>query len=140
MFGSVSEACGLANTIIIDAIIGDVRLIGERRPSTEHEWILTDRLHRLCKINGHKSTRHLRVSLVFSVMLFSPEVPQILRQQLTASYTTTVVIQVIVDKVGVSSIDARNLFVLILRAITFVVFVKHIVVINERVCGIREKF
>ncbi len=54
VIGPIGEACGLTNTVVVDTIIGDVRLIRERRPRTEHEGILAHRLHRFGEINRHE--------------------------------------------------------------------------------------
>src|SRR6202140_4549804 len=46
---AVAEASGLADAVVVDAIVGDVRLVGKRGPCAEHEGILADGLHRLCQ-------------------------------------------------------------------------------------------
>src|ERR1700682_524188 len=45
--GAVGEAGGFSDAVIVDAIVGDVRLVGERGPGAEHEGVLAHGLHRL---------------------------------------------------------------------------------------------
>src|SRR5271170_5120640 len=39
MAGAVSEAGGLADAVVVDAVVGDVRLVGERGPGAVHEGV-----------------------------------------------------------------------------------------------------
>lgn len=48
---AIGEACGLADTVVVDTIVGDVRLVGERGPSAEHEGVLVHSLHRLGEVD-----------------------------------------------------------------------------------------
>ena len=77
MLRSIGKAGGLTNSIIVDPIIINVGLIRKRRPSAKHKWILLDCFHRLCKINGHKPTRHLLISLLRRVVLLSTKIPEV---------------------------------------------------------------
>ena len=133
------EARGLADPVVVDPIVGDVGLVGERRPSAEHERILTHGLHGLRQVDGHESARHLGVGLGLGVVLGAPEVAQVLGQQLTAAHATAVVVQVVVDEVGVAAVDARVLVVLILGPVARVVLVEHIVVVDQGVGRAREE-
>ena len=45
MVGTIGKSCGLTNTIVIDTIVGDVRLFGEGWPGTEHKGVLTNSFH-----------------------------------------------------------------------------------------------
>src|SRR6202035_6130247 len=38
--GAVGEAGGLADAVVLDAVVGDVWLVGERGPGAEHEGVL----------------------------------------------------------------------------------------------------
>jgi hypothetical protein len=58
MIGAVGKAGRLADAVVVDPIIGDVRLLGEGGPSAEHEGELLDRFHRLGKVDRHESLRH----------------------------------------------------------------------------------
>src|SRR6516164_10603244 len=42
--GAVGEAGGLADAVVVDTVIGDIRLVGERGPGAEHEGVLADGL------------------------------------------------------------------------------------------------
>ena len=80
MVGAIGESCGLTDTIVVDTIVGDVWLVGEGRPGTEYKGILAYSLHRLSKIDRHKSPRHLRVGLFLSIVLFAAEVTEVFRE------------------------------------------------------------
>ena len=64
--GAIGEAGGLADAVIVDAIVGDVGLVGERGPGTEHEGVLAHALGRMARrvhrryppmsVMGHKQT------------------------------------------------------------------------------------
>jgi len=49
--GAVGEAGGLADAVIVDAVAGDVRLVGERGPGAEHEGVLAHGRHRLGEVD-----------------------------------------------------------------------------------------
>src|SRR5258708_21926328 len=57
--GTVGEAGGLADTIIVDTVVVDVRLVGEGGPGAEHEGELLDRLYRLGEVDRHETAGHL---------------------------------------------------------------------------------
>src|SRR5208282_5700297 len=136
---AVGEAGGLADAVVVDAVVGDVGLVGERGPGAQHEGVLAHGLHRLGEVDRHEPPRHLRVGLRRRVVLRAPEVAQVLREQLAASYAPAVVVQVVVHVVGVVGIYTRVLVVLILGAVAFVVLVKYVVVVHERIGGVRVK-
>src|ERR1700704_4626630 len=43
---TVGEAGGLADAVVVDPVVGDVRLVGEGGPGAEHEGKLLDCLYR----------------------------------------------------------------------------------------------
>ena len=137
--GAVGEAGGLADAVVVDAVVGDVRLVGERGPGAQHEGVLAHGLHRLGQVDRHEPSRHLRVGLRLRVVLLTPEVPQVLRKQLTAAHAAAVVVQVVVHDVGVEVVHARVLVVLILGAVTLVVLVEYVVVVHERIRRARSR-
>src|SRR5579871_420563 len=137
--GAVGEAGGLANAVVVDAVVGDIWLVGERGPRAKHEGILTHGLHRLGKVDRHKAARHFGVGLGFGVVLRAPEVAQVLREQLAAADAAAVIVQVVVNDVGVVGIHARIFVGLILGAVALVVLVKYVVVVHERIRRAGEK-
>src|SRR6516225_10004597 len=50
---TVGEAGGLANTVVVDPVVGDVGLVGEGEPSAEHERKLLDWLERLGEVDHY---------------------------------------------------------------------------------------
>src|SRR5580704_16259741 len=78
MVGTVGETGGLADAVVVDPVVVDVRLVGEGRPSAEHKGKLLDRLYRLGEVVRHEPPRHLRVGLFLGVVLCAPEIPQVL--------------------------------------------------------------
>src|SRR5260370_27265699 len=76
--GTVGKAGGLADTVIVDTVVVDVRLVGEGGPGTEHEGELLDRLYRLGEVDRHEPPRHLRVRFVLGVGLRAPEAAPVL--------------------------------------------------------------
>ena len=100
MVGTIGESCGLTNTVVVDTIVGYVRLVGEGRPGTEYKRVLAHSLHRLSKIDRHKSPRHLRVGLFLSIVLLAAEVTEVLREQFTTANPATVVVQIVVNELA----------------------------------------
>src|SRR6266849_1780031 len=84
--GAVGEPGGLTDAVVVDAVVGDVRLVGERGPGAEYKGVLAHGLHWLGEVNRHEPPRHLRVGLLLRVVLLAPEVPQVLREQLAAAH------------------------------------------------------
>ena len=119
------------SAVVVDAVVGDIRLVSERGPGAQHEGVLTHGLHRLGEVDRHKPPRHLCVGLCLRVVLLTPEVAQVLGQELAAAQAAAVVVEVVVDDIGVEGVDPRVLIVLILPDRTRVFLVKHIVVIYE---------
>src|SRR5437868_2093316 len=70
--GTVGEAGGLADAVVVDPVVGDVGLVGEGGPGAEHEGELLDRLYRLGEVDRHEPPRHLRVGLFLGVVLLAP--------------------------------------------------------------------
>src|SRR5712672_1443092 len=131
--GAVRETGGLADAVVVDAVVGDVRLVGERGPGAEHEGVLANGLYRLGEIYRHEPPRNLRVTLLLCVVLLPTEVPQVLREQLAAAHAATVVVQIVVHEVGIVGVHTRVLVVLVLGAVALVVLIKHVVVVYERI-------
>ena len=136
--GAIGEACGLADTVVVDTIVGDVWLVSERGPGAEHEGVLAHSLHRLGEVDRHEPPRHLRVGLFLRIVLLASEVPKVLREQLTTAYPAAIIVQVIVHEVGVTGVYTWDLVVLVFLAVALVVLVKHIVVVHKRICRTRE--
>ena len=139
MVGAIGESCGLTDTVVVDTIVGYVRLVGEGRPSTEYERVLAHSLHRLSKIDRHKSPRHLRVGLFLSIVLLAAEITEVLREQLTTTNPATVVVQIVVNEVGVKGVYTWDLVVLVFCAVALVVLIKHVVVVHKRIRRVWEK-
>ena len=140
MIRTMGETGGLADPIVIDAVIGDVRLVGEGGPGAEHEGVLAHGFHRLRKVDRHEPPRHLLVGLFLRVVLLAPEVSKVLGQQFTAPHAAAVVIQIVVHDVGVVGVYTRVFVVLVFRTVALVVLVKYVVVVHERIRRLREKF
>src|SRR5438270_7189530 len=83
--GTVGEAGGLADAVVVDPVVVDVRLVGEGGPGTEHKGELLDCLDRLGKVDRHEPPRHLPVGLFLRVVLSATELPQAPGQQLAAA-------------------------------------------------------
>src|SRR6266481_1380768 len=52
--GTVGEAGGLTDAVVVDPVVVDVRLVGEGGPGAEHEGELLDRLYRLGEVDRHE--------------------------------------------------------------------------------------
>src|SRR3546814_17635295 len=63
------EALRFADAIVVDAVIGDIGLVGEGGPGGEPEGILLERLHRLWQVDRHETARHFRVCLFLAVLM-----------------------------------------------------------------------
>src|SRR5215216_5517848 len=50
VLATVGEAGGLADAVVIDPVVGDVRLVGEGGPGAKNKGELPDGLHRLGEI------------------------------------------------------------------------------------------
>src|SRR5205085_11553075 len=90
---TIGEAGGLADAVVVDPVVVDVRLVGEGGPGAEHEGKLLDRLYRLGEVDRHEPARHLRVGFLLGVVLRAPEVAQVLGEQLAAAHAAAVVVQ-----------------------------------------------
>ena len=139
MVGTVGEAGGLAHAVVVDPVVGDVRLVGEGGPGAEHEGKLLDRLHWLGQIDRHEPPRHLPVGLFLRVVLRAPEVPQVLGEQFAAAHAAAVVVQIVVNKGGVTGVHTRVLVVLVFRAVARVVLVEDVVVVDQSISRVREE-
>ena len=80
MLGAVGEASGFANAVVVDAVVGDVRLVSERRPRAEYKRILLHRLHWFGEVYGHESSGHFSLSLGLGIMLLAAKIAQIFSQ------------------------------------------------------------
>ena len=96
------------------------------------EWILLHRHHGFSKINRHKPTRHQLVYFRFGVVHSAAEVAKILQQQFSAANSATIIVQVVMDQIGVIGIDARVFVVLVFSPVPGVVLIKHIMVVDQR--------
>ena len=139
VLGTVGEAGGLADAVVVDPVVGDVRLVGEGGPGAEDEGKLLDRLHRLGEIDRHEPPRHLFVGLFLRVVLLATEVAQVLGEQLAAAHAAAVVVQVVVHEGGVTGVHTRVLVVLVFRAVARVVLVEDVVVVDQRIGRVREE-
>ena len=72
-------------------------------------------------------------------MLFAPEVPQVLGQQLAAAHAAAVIVQVVMHQRGVAGVHAGVLVGLVFGAVARVVLVEDVVVVDEGVGRIWEK-
>ena len=139
MVRTVGEAGGLADAVVVDPVVVDVRLVGEGGPGAEHEGKLPDGLHRLGKIDRHEPPRHLPVGLGLRVVLLATEVPQVPGEQLTAAHAAAVVVQVVVHEAGITGIHTRVLVGLVFRAVARVILVEDVVVVDQRIGRVREE-
>ena len=129
---TIGEPSCLAHSIIVDPVIVDVGLIRKRWPGAEHEWILLHRHHGFGKINRHKPTRHQLVYFRFGIAHSPAEVAKIFQQQFSAANSATIIVQVVMDQIGVIGIDARVFVVLVFSPVPGVVLIKHIMVVDQR--------
>ena len=140
VLGPVRKTRCFAYAIVVDPIVGDVGLIGERGPCAEDERVLADGFHRFCEVDGHEPLGHLCVRLCFGIVLFPAKVAEILGEQFATSHSATVIVQVIMDYVGVVDIHAGVFVGLILGAITLVILIENVMVVDEGVGSVGKKF
>ena len=105
----------------------------------QHEGPLLHRLHGLGQIERHEPARHLLIGLGPGVMLGAPEVPQVLRQQLAATHTARIVVEIVVDEVHIVRVDARVFGILILGRVTREIHVEDVVVEDQGIGGVGEE-
>ena len=129
----VREVRGFANAVVIDAVVGDVGLVGKGRPGAQHKRILPDGFNRFREVDRHEATRHLGVRFSLGVVLLAAKIAQIPGQQFTATHATTVVVEVVVHDVGIEGVDPRVHIGLVFNDIPHIVLVEHIMVVDQRI-------